>query len=367
MQEAFSVEYQHVSKKFGQTVVLEDISLALKPGEFTVFVGPSGSGKSTLLRILAGLETADSGRLLIGDTDVTHLLPKDRDVAMVFQNYALYSHMSVAENITFGMRLRNVPKEERLKALEHVVKILHLDGLLERKPGQLSGGQRQRVAMARAIVRNPKVFLMDEPLSNLDAKLRNEVREAITSQQRKLGVTTIYVTHDQVEAMTMAHRIVVLRQGRIQQIGTPEELYHTPINTFVAGFIGNPAMNFIQVRHDDAGLCFAGGMTKKLEADHPLCARPAGTSLVAGIRPEHLQLQGVTPLDEQSICINAQVRRREMLGAEYILQLRDVEGAKLQMRMPSNLPAPNAGENVSICFSARDVHFFDSETQERIM
>lgn len=375
MSAAFAVEYENVAKRFGCTQILSDINLSINAGEFAVFVGPSGSGKSTLLRLLAGLESADSGRTLIGARDVTGLAPKDRDVAMVFQNYALYPHMSVAENITFGMRIRKEPKEKRRAALAWAAGMLQLEGLLQRKPRELSGGQRQRVAMARAVVRNPKVFLMDEPLSNLDAKLRNEVRAAIISQQKELGTTTIYVTHDQVEAMTMAHRIVVLRQGRVQQVGTPEELYRAPANMFVAGFIGSPAMNFIPVNYDAGSLCFADATRLRLDEAHALHAavsanslRPwadGETPLTGGIRPEHIRLCGERP-EAGELALRVRVRGREMLGPEYILTVEDEGGSGLVLRVPSLTEAPRAGERASICFAIGALHFFNPKNQARI-
>ncbi len=376
MHTAFAVEYENVAKSFGTTQILSDINLIINPGEFSVFVGPSGSGKSTLLRLLAGLESTDSGRTFIGGQEVTRLAPKDRDVAMVFQNYALYPHMSVAENITFGMRIRKEPKPARQAALGRVVGMLQLDGLLDRKPRELSGGQRQRVAMARAIVRNPKVFLMDEPLSNLDAKLRNEVRAAIIEQQKQLGVTTIYVTHDQVEAMTMAHRIVVLRQGRIQQIGTPEQLYRTPQNMFVAGFIGSPMMNFLPIRYQSGRLCFGGGISLPLNALHglhqalhevSLPSAPGGEQrLIGGIRPEHIRI-GASARKGSELEISVRVLNREMLGPDYILTVEDAAESRLQLRVPSQIVPPAPGGTTSVSFSLEDLHFFNPASQCRIV
>src|SRR4051812_36022970 len=239
------VELQHVSKSFGQTEVVHDVSLAIEEGEFAVFVGPSGCGKSTLLRMIAGLEETSEGEILIGDRNVTDDEPSDRGVAMVFQSYALYPHMTVGENMSFGLRMAHRPKAEIADKVGKAAKILRLEEYLHRKPAQLSGGQRQRVAIGRAIVRNPKVFLFDEPLSNLDAELRVQMRVEIAKLHKLLGNTTIYVTHDQTEALTMADRIVVLRAGRVEQIGPPLALYEDPDNAFVAGFIGSPRMNFL--------------------------------------------------------------------------------------------------------------------------
>ena len=240
-----TVTYDSASRLYpgSETPAVDQLNLEIQDGEFLVVVGPSGCGKSTALRMLAGLEEVTSGRILIGDRDVTHIAPKDRDIAMVFQNYALYPHMSVAENMGFALKIKGTPKDEIAKRVEEAAKILDLEQYLERKPKALSGGQRQRVAMGRAIVRQPQVFLMDEPLSNLDAKLRVSTRTQIASLQRRLGITTLYVTHDQIEAMTMGDRVAVLKDGLLQQVDSPLNLYETPGNVFVAGFIGSPAMN----------------------------------------------------------------------------------------------------------------------------
>jgi multiple sugar transport system ATP-binding protein len=247
------VRLEHVWKRFGKVVAVKDFNLETEDGEFVVFVGPSGCGKTTTLRMIAGLEEISEGRIYIGDRLVNDVPPKDRDIAMVFQNYALYPHMNVYENMAFGLRLRRYPKDEIDRRVKEAARILKIEHLLNRKPRELSGGQRQRVAMGRAIVREPKVFLMDEPLSNLDAKLRVEMRAEIAKLQRRLGVTTIYVTHDQVEAMTLGHRIVVMKDGEIQQVDTPLNLYDFPANRFVAGFIGSPSMNFIRAHVEAQG------------------------------------------------------------------------------------------------------------------
>ena len=358
-----SIVYRDIHKAFGDKQVLDRINLEINDGEFVVFVGPSGSGKSTLLRILAGLESATSGSIHIDGRDVTHLPPKARDLAMVFQNYALYSHMTVKDNIIFGMRIRKESKQAQKAALERVVNLLQLDGMLERKPGQLSGGQRQRVAMARAIVRNPRAFLMDEPLSNLDARLRNEVRAAIIEQQRTLGTTTVYVTHDQVEAMTMAHRIVVLDRGIVQQIGTPEQLYVAPDNIFVGGFIGNPGMNFIPVQRDDERLLLKGGECLASSAFTPSRDNPA--HIVMGVRPEHITLAATKQEDEASLA--GRVIGREMLGAEYILQVQTAGGIVLQTRAPNGPGVPTLGELCTFHFPAVSAHFFDAGTGTRLV
>ncbi len=361
-----SIIYRDVHKTFGDKQVLERVNLDIRDGEFVVFVGPSGSGKSTLLRILAGLETVTSGKILIDGRDVTHLPPKERDLAMVFQNYALYSHMSVRDNIIFGMRIRKESKADQEMALERVVSLLQLDGLLERKPRQLSGGQRQRVAMARAIVRNPRAFLMDEPLSNLDARLRNEVRSAIIEQQRTLGVTTVYVTHDQVEAMTMAHRIVVLDHGIVQQVGTPEELYASPANMFVGGFIGNPGMNFIPVHQKERCFYTDDGEALPISLFSSFATTTQATpDVVIGIRPEHLNL--FPSGHENEAHITGRINGREMLGAEYILQIRLSSGVVLQTRVPNVPGTPALGDTCTLYFSTSAAQFFDAKTGQRLL
>ena len=280
------VELKHVSKYFGSTEVVHDVSLAIEEGEFAVFVGPSGCGKSTLLRMIAGLEETSSGEIFIGETDVTDEEPADRGVAMVFQSYALYPHMTVADNMSFGLRMTRRPKAEIAEKVGRAAKILRLEEYLQRKPAQLSGGQRQRVAIGRAIVRDPKVFLFDEPLSNLDAELRVQTRVEIAKLHAMLGNTMVYVTHDQTEALTLADKIVVLRAGRVEQIGAPLTLYNEPDNAFVAGFIGSPRMNFLTATA-------LGGRRFKVanaEIHLPLTAAvEAGTSVRFGIRPEHLE------------------------------------------------------------------------------
>jgi multiple sugar transport system ATP-binding protein len=278
-----TVSFDHVTKRFGDVRVVEDFHLDVADGELLVLVGGSGSGKSTILRMLAGLETVSSGRIRIGERDVTALAPRDRDVAMVFQDYALYPHLSVRENLSLGLRLRRMPRPELERRVGWAAGVLGLEALLDRKPRQLSGGQRQRVAMGRAMVREPSAFLFDEPLSNLDAALRGQMRIEIGALQRRLRTTTIYVTHDQVEAMTLGDRIVVLANGVIQQVGRPIDLYRTPANRFVAGFIGTPPMNFVEGRLDGAAFV-ADGLRVALAREVP--AQPA----TLGIRPEHVTL-----------------------------------------------------------------------------
>jgi multiple sugar transport system ATP-binding protein len=284
------IRFAHVSKVYGHDhVAVRDLNLEIAEGEFMVLVGPSGCGKTTALRMVAGLEEISAGDILIGDRVVNELAPRDRDVAMVFQNYALYPHKNVYENLVFGLRMRKVPKEEQRRRVEEIARILGLSDMLERRPAQLSGGQRQRVAMGRAIVREPKAFLMDEPLSNLDAKLRVQMRAEIARIQQALKVTTLYVTHDQVEAMTMGHRVAVMRGGILQQVDEPERIYDAPTNLFVASFVGSPAMNLLEgeLRRDGDGLVCRVGDT---DVDAPPGLAPlAGGRVAVGIRPEHVQ------------------------------------------------------------------------------
>ncbi len=287
------VELENVSKKYGEVSAVQEFNLTTKDGEFVVLVGPSGCGKTTTMRMIAGLEAITAGSIRIGGQDVVGMIPRERDVAMVFQNYALFPHMNVFGNMAFGLRLRKLPKPQIEEQVHRAAKILGIENLLLRKPKELSGGQRQRVALGRAIVREPRVFLMDEPLSNIDAKLRVEMRGEIVKLQRRLGVTTFYVTHDQVEALSMGDRVVVMLDGRVQQVGTPKELYNKPTNRFVAGFIGSPAMNFVRAHLGPGGVASAGQdfeltlpgtLTAKVEALHL-------NEVWLGIRPEHLKIQ----------------------------------------------------------------------------
>ena len=279
------IRLENVSKMYPNGVrAVDDVSLEIAEGEFIVLVGPSGCGKSTLLRLIAGLETVTTGRVLIGDEDVTDVRPQDRDLAMVFQNYALYPHMTVAANLGFGLRLQKLPKEERNRRVAEVAAKLGLEELLDRKPSELSGGQRQRVAMGRAIVRDPKAFLMDEPLSNLDAKLRVTMRAELARLHEKLGVTTVYVTHDQVEAMTLGQRVALLRDGVLQQVDTPQRLFHEPANLFVAAFIGSPSMNLVEADIVDGNIRFAG-----YELPLPPEAHVSARRVIVGIRPTDLK------------------------------------------------------------------------------
>ena len=343
------VELQHVSKSFGATEVVHDVSLTIEEGEFAVFVGPSGCGKSTLLRMIAGLEETSEGDILIGDRNVTDHDPADRGVAMVFQSYALYPHMTVADNMSFGLRMTHRPKPEIAEKVAKAARILRLEELLQRKPAQLSGGQRQRAAIGRAIVRDPQVFLFDEPLSNLDAELRVQMRVELSKLHRMLGNTMIYVTHDQTEALTMADRIVVLRSGRIEQIGAPIELYQDPDNAFVAGFIGSPRMNFLSAAVQPNGRLAAGG----IEIDNPTSASlETGKVLQLGLRPEHL--------DESSgFALEATVEFVEMLGSTSYVHAALATGETVIAERRSS--QPRSGDKITLHFGPASVRLFTKE------
>jgi len=338
---------------------VDAIDLEVADGEFLVLVGPSGCGKSTTLRMLAGLEEVNGGRILIGDRDVTDMAPKDRDIAMVFQNYALYPHMTVAENMGFALKIAGVNKEERASRVLEAAKLLDLEPYLGRKPKALSGGQRQRVAMGRAIVRQPQVFLMDEPLSNLDAKLRVQTRTQIASLQRRLGVTTVYVTHDQTEALTMGDRIAVMKDGVLQQVGTPRDLYEAPKNVFVAGFIGSPAMNLFSASLVDGGIKFGSAVAK---VDRSVTTGVSGTKVTIGVRPEDVKI--ATSGDG----LQVEVDLVEELGADgYLYGHADVDGQRVDIvaRVDGRIH-PSAGDKVVITPVDEHVHAFDSETGERL-
>jgi multiple sugar transport system ATP-binding protein len=341
---------------------VDALELVVEPGEFMVLVGPSGSGKSTALRMIAGLEQVDSGGIWIGGRDVTWERPQDRDVAMVFQNYALYPFLNVEENIAFPLKMAKVGKEERRRRVLEAAALLELDELLERKPSQLSGGQRQRVAMGRAIVRQPAAFLMDEPLSNLDALLRVQMRAEIASLQRRLGVTTVYVTHDQVEAMTMGSRVAVLRDGLLQQCATPAELYARPANAFVAGFMGSPPMNLITVALAQSGAVEVGGLSVELPGDVASAVAAAGLSeITMGIRPENLKPAGGGGVSGRVLSV-------EHLGADsHATCAVTVAGREelLVARMPAG-QAPGIDELMGLQISPGSTHWFSPATGERI-
>ena len=349
-----AIRLQGISKSYGDVEVLKEIDLEIAHGEFVVFVGPSGCGKSTLLRVIAGLEKAGAGEIHFGDRRFTDVPPAKRGVAMVFQSYALYPHMSVAENMTMSLRLAGVAKPERRRRATEVAAMLQLTPLLDRKPAELSGGQRQRVAIGRAIVRRPEVFLFDEPLSNLDAALRVETRVGISKLHHTLDNTMIYVTHDQVEAMTMADRIVILDQGRIVQVGTPMQLYRAPANLFVAGFLGSPKMNFIKVAETGRS---AGAIQLRAETGDvfalPRSAATAGQAATLGIRPEHLSLAGEGPLGGTIATI-------ERLGSETLVYV-EAAGSMLISKTDGEAAAA-VGDQVRLQFDPAFAHLFGADT-----
>jgi sn-glycerol 3-phosphate transport system ATP-binding protein len=351
-----AISIRNVIKRYGHgpkaNQVIHGVSADITDGEFIVIVGPSGCGKSTLLRMVAGLEEISDGEISIGPRVVNNVEPADRDIAMVFQNYALYPHMSVYDNMAYGLKIARVPKAEIETRVQKAAKILELSGLLERTPRQLSGGQRQRVAMGRAIVRQPQAFLFDEPLSNLDAKLRAQTRLEIQKLHRELGVTSLFVTHDQVEAMTLAQRMIVMNAGRIEQIGTPEQVYSTPATTFVAGFIGAPPMNLL-TGHADGSRFILGDASLQL----PVAAPRAG-ELILGLRPEHTDLtpQGRWPMKVEMV---------EMLGAERLVYGR-LGNALFTLRIDATLPSPQLGQTIHIDATPEHVHWFDATTGHRV-
>jgi multiple sugar transport system ATP-binding protein len=352
-----SVKLDRVHKVYGNGfVAVHELSLETGDGEFVVLVGPSGCGKSTTLRMIAGLETITGGTLSIGDRVVNEVQPRDRDIAMVFQNYALYPHMSVFDNLAFGLKLRKLPRPEIDRRVREAAATLDITAILDRRPAQLSGGQRQRVAVGRAIVREPQVFLFDEPLSNLDAKLRAQTRKEIARLHRQLGATMIYVTHDQVEAMTLGDRIVVMDRGYVQQIAPPLELYERPLNRFVAGFIGSPAMNFVDgrlVRENGVHFVSTDGRIRFVVNDVPA---NAAAFVTAGIRPEHLRL---APAGDES-AVAATLDVVEPMGNELILYAR-TEGHELVARVPPVRP-PEPGTTVQLTVDSAHAHLFDGES-----
>jgi multiple sugar transport system ATP-binding protein len=357
------VKYVQATRVYAKDAppAVDALDLDIKDGEFMVLVGPSGSGKTTALRMLAGLEPLDGGRVEIGDKDVTWVQPKDRDIAMVFQNYALYPNKTVAENMGFALKMQHVPKDERDRRVREAAKLLDLDEqLLARKPKALSGGQRQRVAMGRAIVREPRVFLMDEPLSNLDAKLRVQTRSQIAELQRRLGITTVYVTHDQVEAMTMGNRVAVLAGGHLQQCDTPRQLYDNPVNQFVAGFIGSPAMNLQTVKLTEGGARLAGTVFPLPTAVRTAASQAGLTEIVLGIRPEHMHLaDGVGE-------ISGEVMLVEELGADALLHVRLAESGNQVVARTEGRKPPAPGQEVTFRVLPDDVFAFHPVTGARL-
>ena len=374
-----AVNYLAASRVYakGTPPAVDALDLDIKDGEFMVLVGPSGSGKTTALRMLAGLEPLDGGRIEIAGRDVSDVQPKDRDIAMVFQNYALYPSKTVAENMGFALKMQHVHKDERDRRVREAARILDLDeSMLSRKPKQLSGGQRQRVAMGRAIVREPKVFLMDEPLSNLDAKLRVQTRSQIAELQRRLGVTTVYVTHDQVEAMTMGHRVAVLSNGKLQQCASPRELYDNPVNQFVAGFIGSPAMNLQTAPLTDGGATLAGTVIPLAAPVRAAAARDQLSEIVLGIRPEHLHLaadgrypdtagQDGAGAGAGAAELTGEVLLVEELGADALLHVRLAGGDPVVARAEGRKP-PGPGTRVTFRVDPAEVFAFHPVTGARL-
>ena len=369
----------HIYKKYpGGVVAVSNFHLEIKDKEFLIFVGPSGCGKSTTLRMIAGLEEITEGELWIGDRRVNDVAPKDRDIAMVFQNYALYPHMTVFDNMAFGLKLRKVPKEEIKRRVEEAAKILDIAHLLERRPKALSGGQKQRVALGRAIVRNPKVFLLDEPLSNLDAKLRASMRTELTKLHKKVETTFIYVTHDQVEAMTMATRIVVMKDGFIQQVDTPQNLYDTPVNLFVAGFIGTPQMNFIRgklVKKENDLYAMFGTTPIKLpaeKANNEDLKEYIGKEVIFGIRPEAIHDEPMYLQAYADATMKVDVDVTELMGAEIYLYLKfdgmeDATNGKNIIARVSSRSTAKADDQITVAIDASRIHIFDKDTERCIV
>jgi len=364
-----SLQLKNIYKRYsGGVTAVSDFSLDIADKEFVILVGPSGCGKSTTLRMIAGLEEISEGELYIGDKLMNDVAPKDRDIAMVFQNYALYPHMTVFENMAFGLKLRKTPKDEIKKRVSEAARILDIEHLLERKPKALSGGQRQRVALGRAIVREPKVFLMDEPLSNLDAKLRVQMRSEISKLHQRLQTTFIYVTHDQTEALTMGTRIVVMKDGIMQQVDSPQELYNNPVNMFVAGFIGSPQMNFCdaEIVEENGAVSIKFGSNKVVltEAKAAKAKEYIGKTVVMGIRPEDLYDDADSLAKFADSIVEASVEVTEMMGAETYLYVI-IDGVNFIARVkPDSTAAVNA--KIKIALDPTKIHIFDKETEKRI-
>ncbi len=363
-----SVTFDHVFKRFGDVVAVNDLNIQVADREFLVLVGPSGCGKTTALRCLAGLEDVSDGRILIGDQVVNDVAPKDRDIAMVFQSYALYPHMTVYDNMAFGLKLRKTPKAEIERRVKNAADILGIGQLLDRRPRQLSGGQRQRVAVGRAIVREPKVFLFDEPLSNLDAKLRVQTRAEISKLHQRLGTTFIYVTHDQVEAMTMATRIAVMKDGILQQIDTPQNLYDHPGNVFVAGFIGSPSMNFFDATlvDQDGKLVVDGGSFKLPVPDTKKAnyAQHKGKKVIFGIRPDDVHAANFAPPGITPAPLKADVDVTELMGNEIFLYL--LTGKKQFIARVDPRTHARPGEAIDLIVNMDNMHLFDPQTEKTL-
>ena len=365
-----TIKFKDVTKSFdnGKVTVIPDLSLEIKDKEFVVLVGPSGCGKSTTLRMIAGLESVTEGELYIDEKKVNDIPPKDRDIAMVFQSYALYPHMTVYKNMAFALKLKKMPKDEIDKKVMWAAKILDIEPYLDRKPRALSGGQRQRVALGRAMVRSPKVFLLDEPLSNLDAKLRTEMRSQITTLHQKLQTTFVYVTHDQTEAMTMADRIVVMDKGVIQQFDTPQKLYNEPANMFVAGFIGSPQMNFINstVIKDgtDLRISFSGYEMTVPKSKKQILEKYAGREIILGIRPEHILSAEGIKAEKNKCIIDVKTEIAEMTGSETNVYF-DLSDKRHIARIKSETKI-NSGDYIKLLIDGSSAHFFDKETTQVI-
>jgi multiple sugar transport system ATP-binding protein len=387
-----SIAFEHVTKRYADGLeAVTDMNLAIADGEFMILVGPSGSGKSTALRMLAGLEDITEGVIRIGDDVVNDLAPRDRDIAMVFQNYALYPHMTVRDNMGFALKLAGAPREEIARKVLEAARVLDIEHHLDRKPANLSGGQRQRVAMGRAIVRDPRAFLMDEPLSNLDAKLRVQTRTALSRLHDRLGTTTIYVTHDQVEAVTLGDRIAVMRAGRIQQVGTPTDLYEHPINLFVAGFIGSPAMNFLQAQLDGDRLRTAIGdlrITREMRRRLDVGAGGGRRGVIVGIRPEHFEDASLVTLPARGDIFKTKIDVLEALGsdsyAHFTVDSPRVSSSELQeladetsvalsaegVQLVARLAAASAikqGQEAELWVDTSQLHLFDHETGRSLL
>ena len=365
-----NVILKNVVKQFGSVTAVDNLSITIQNREFAVLVGPSGCGKTTALRMVAGLETVTSGEIFIGDTLVNDMAPKDRDIAMVFQNYALYPHMNVRDNMGFGLRFRKVPKAEIVRRVQEAADILDIQNLLERKPKELSGGQRQRVAVGRAIVRKPEVFLFDEPLSNLDAKLRVAMRTEISKLHKRLGATIIYVTHDQVEAMTMADRIFIMQNGTVQQTGAPLDVYGQPANRFVAGFIGSPAMNFIEATlapEDDAWFIAADSFRVRVpETFRSRLESYVGRQVIFGIRPEDLSVRSPAAGAREGNTVMARADVVETLGSEIFVYLTcGAHNIVARMEVPER--PLTAGQTLELDMKMSKTHIFDKETARTII
>jgi multiple sugar transport system ATP-binding protein len=355
------ITFHNVTRRFGDATVVDDLSLEINDGEFVVLLGPSGCGKTTTLRMLAGLETVSEGDIYVGNERINDIPTQHRDLAMVFQSYALYPHMTIAENIAYPLKVRKVNTQERDGRVQNVAKLLEIESLLNRKPRQLSGGERQRVALARAIIREPRAYLMDEPLSNLDARLRVQMRAELKRLQQQLGTTTIYVTHDQAEAMTLAHRVAVMRKGRLQQFDTPLQIYNEPANRFVAEFVGSPSMNFIQGTIDmERGAFVRDEIVVKLTEAQTQRLRNHGNEVLLGIRPEHISILDGSSANE----INATVYVTELMGNETLVFV-SAGSQRLIARAPAEFRA-DVESRLSLRIAIEKAHFFDPKTEERI-